>query len=332
MKIREELMTAAEIAPKRGESERDFLIRLQKQIGSGISEDVWNNLSDEAQDWNNDAADAIDEGKPIAGFKDEAAEQPPAAGGRRRGAAAAEPDPEPEEAAYEPKLADKVKVVTARGKTIEGIVVEIGDGMLITNPDGDQGDEEKDSEFDLDKVTVTKIEPEPEPAPTGRRGRGASTAKAEEPADPEVGDTVEAITARDKVIVGVIVELADDDMLLKDVTGTEHELTVSKLKSVKVKVKGKPAAKAAATEPAASGRRGRGAAKAAAPDDDAKRAAPGMGNRVRELCCADNEASIEDIMKSLKKEGIEFREISVKMIWKDTHFVIDELRKHKKLK
>lgn len=336
-KIREELMAAAEIAPKRGESERDFLIRLQQIIGSGITEEVWNGLSDEAQDWNNDAADALDQGKPIPSFKDEDA-APEAEATGRRGRRSAEPEAEPEKTvAYEPKAGDRVTVTTGRGKKVETVVVEVDDkkGLLITNVGGKDGNEKDDEEFDLEKVTVAPAE-EP-PAATGRRGRSAPATEPDEPETPQQGDTVEAITARDKTIVGVIVELNDDDMLLKDVAGTEHELTVSKLKSVKVKVKGEANVKASAgkaTEPAATGRRSRGGAAPAADakDDDSKRAKPGMGNRVRELCCADPKATLEDVMKTLKKEGIEFRDVSVNMIYKDVHFVFDELRKHKLLK
>ena len=40
-KIREELVAAASIVPKRGESETEFLIRLQTAISQEISQEAW---------------------------------------------------------------------------------------------------------------------------------------------------------------------------------------------------------------------------------------------------------------------------------------------------
>ena len=328
--IRKELMEASGLAPKRGEDENAFLVRLQKAIAEDIDEATWNGLSEKAQDWNNDAADALTKGAAMPAFPDaEKAEPEPAATtGRRRGAAAA---PAPAPVAYVPKEDDDVIVTTKRGKDIAGAIVELVEGLVVINPDGMDGDKSKDQEFELTSVTV-KLAGAPAAA-------GGASQEPDEPAEPEVGDTVEAVTMRDKVIVGNIVEMTDDALVLVDASGADHELSKARLKSLVVKVKNKAAAPAPAPAPAASSRRGgAAAAPAAAPAADdskpkrASNAGVSVGARIRELVCDDFTLTPDQVAAQLTKEKLEFRPATVGMIFKDTQFVIAELKKLKKLK
>lgn len=331
--IRKELMAAAEMAPKRGESDADFLIRLQKAISEEISEDVWNGLSVPAQDWNNDAADAISAGKLIPDFPDAVkATEPEAAvtpGRRGRGAAAPAATPE----VFKPKIGDEVTVETKRGKKSTGFVVDLDKEVIVINPNGSGGAEKDDEEFDLAAVTIS-------PA---LKTEDAGTEEApEEDLDPKVGDTVSVVTARDKTIAGNILELSDETIVLVDASGDEHELGRSRLKSLTVKVKN-GGGTTKATEPEAAvtpGRRGRppnpdkqpAAEKA---DGKIKRASNdgvSVGQRIKELVCDNMSMKVDDIGAKLKKEGLDFRPNTLTLVYSDAHKFLNILKERKMLK
>lgn len=325
--IRKELMEAAAITQKRGESDADFLVRLNVAISSEITEDQWNKLSEKAQDWNNDASDAITAGKSLPSFPDE--EVAPASTSRRRGAAA---DPAPEAPAkYEPKVGEDVVFTSARGKVSEGIVVEVGaDGVIIINKGGEKGDQADDVECDLEKGTMALVVKQEPTSTSRRRGSGSGDAAPATKKDPEVGDTIEVVTARDKVIVGNVEVLDKDDLVIKDAAGTEHELTRSKLKSLIVKVDNSKGGAA----PAASGRRGSAAAPAA--EEKGKRssnpAGVSVGQRINEMVVDDPKATVEAIDAALKKEGLDFRENTLKMTYAAAHKFLEILRSRKIIK
>lgn len=332
-KIRQELVTAAGITPARGEPEPTFILRLQNAIATVISQETWDKLSVEAQDWNNAVADALRDNKDIPPFPDEEKKDEPAATpSRRRGAAA-----EPEKAAvvaFEPVLGAEVIYTSARGSVKQGIVVSIEADGVIINKDGEKGDQTNDEECDPTKGTfasAAKAEPEATPS---RRGRGAAASSTPAKTVPEVGDTVEATTVRGKVVVGNVVYIGgegNDDIDVEDSAGTKHEFSISKLASYVLKVdNAKPAA---AATPAT---RGRGAA--ATPGEEPKntRVRNGeisVGQRVREIVC--EKAGViepEAVYAILTQEKIEFRDVTVKMIVKDTKTVIDLLKANKLLK
>lgn len=316
--IRKELMDAAKMDPKRGEDDATFLIRLQKAISEEIDEATWAGLSEKAQDWNNDAADAITAGKSIPPFPDETAAAPAPAPSRRRGATA-----EPEQTvAYDPKKGDEVEVTTKRGKLVAGFIVELDAEVIVLNPEAN-GPEAKDIELPLPGSVVK---------PMVGAGLTKAAVDPKEPEEPEIGDTVAVITARDKNIVGLVVELSAETMVLKDSTGEEHELGINRLKSVLVK--GKPAA---APAPAASGRRGAAApAPAPAAGEKAKRASNpagvSVGQRINEMVIDNPAMKVEEIGAALKKEGLEFRDNTLGMTFSSAHKFLDLLRARKLFK
>lgn len=328
-KIKAELVAAAGTKLKviRGEPDESFLKRLVAVIGNDVDEATWDKISIPAQDWNNMAADAVKANKPIPDFPD--AEKAPATRSRR--SAAPETAAEPEKKVYEPAVGDEVSVTNARGKTATGIVVEIVDGMIIINKDGENGAKEDDEEFPLDRCTVIPVEPELDA--DGDGDQDADTSGANE--DPEVGDTVEIETARGKNIVGKIASIDGDDMVVIDAAGGDHDLVISKLKTLVIKVRG--AAPEPAPAPAPSRRRGSAAAADTKPEEakpGRSKNAPGvsLGGRVIELMCANPSMTLEELDKQLTKEGIAFRDTSSKMIRTDTLKVIDCLKALKKLK
>lgn len=334
-KIRAELVATAgaKLKPIRGEPDESFLKRLVATIGNDIDDATWDKISTAAQDWNNKAADAVKANGPLPEFPD--AEKPAAAPATRsRRSVAPEPAAAPETVAYEPAVGDEVTVTTARGRTVQGIVVEVVDGMVILNPEGENGAKEADEEFPIDRCTFIPVEPELE----GDGDQDADTSGVNE--NPEVGDTLEVVTARDKTIVGKVDEIGDDSIILIDAAGADHTVIPSKLKSLTIKVKGGAAAEPEPA-PAPTGRRGRttaAATPAAAPAEEAKpgrsKNAPGvsLGARVIALMCADPGLTLEALDAQLTKEGIAFRDTSSKMIRSDTLKVIDCLKALKKLK
>lgn len=68
--IEKELLAVGKIKKKiPGEDHQKYLTRLMKAV-SKVSNDVWEQLSTEAQDWNNDAAEAFKAGGSIENFPD----------------------------------------------------------------------------------------------------------------------------------------------------------------------------------------------------------------------------------------------------------------------
>lgn len=336
--IKQELMQAAEIKPKDGETEDAFLARLVTRIGSEIDTEQWDKLSAAAQDWNNLGSDAIDAQKPFPPFPD--AEVAPSSS-RRRGAAAT-PPAAPAPAPFVPKVGAAVTITTKRGKVETGVIVELTADEVIINANGEDGAKEDDKEFALANVTI-------EPVGVQAASTAASPAAPEpkEPKTAEVGDTVEAVTARDKILVGNILVIDGDDLVLVDASGAEHELLKSKLKSIVVKVKnaksGMTSAPAAPAAPESTGRRGRSAA-ASPPAADTKPeegkrtrssnagAAQTLGGRIRELICDNPAVTAEQVQATLTKENYQFAETSVRMIHKDTTVIIGMLRERGLLK
>lgn len=323
--IREELISVAEIKQKSGEADTKFLGRLVNAVGE-LPDADWEGLSKGAQDWYNEACDSLEKGGDFPAFPDEEAPAEEAKSTKRR--AAAKDEPEDDDAGNEPKKGDKVKVITKRGKEFTGTVLKITDDELVL--DTDDGEEE----FDRDRLESI----EPVKASGGKK----SSAKDEPEAyEPKKGDEVVLVNSRDQEFTGTVVEVDNKEgVIVLDVDGKDKEFSLDKVKSVEpLKGKGKAAAKDEAEDKGSSRRR-------TASKDDAEDKPAAAAKRVtkdendgvspsaraRELIIEDLEAGVDDIIKQLKKEDLVFKENTIQLVYKDTHKVIEALKKAKKLK
>jgi ribosome maturation factor RimP len=326
-KIQAELLKATDLSTKRGEDRQDFLARVMKEV-AGLDDKGWEELSKAAQDWFNDAADAKNaKAKVLPDFPDADADEPAEEKKTSRRVAAKEEVAAP----VKPKVGVVAKITTKRGKTSTGTIVELDDEVVVIKH-GDGTEEE----FDRSRVESIEV-----------AGGEAAPEKDEEAADPiVVGAEVTVLTKRGKSVTGKIVEL-DDDLIVLDADGKDEEFARDRVESITpvkakgVSSKGKPEAaeetksgrRAAKDE--AGGRRG-GEADEAKADDKPKRssnpAGVSVGTRIKELIAEDFEATEEEIGKALKKEGIEYRDNTLKLQFTDCHKFIDILKKQKKIK
>ena len=313
-KIQEALALATEVEPSKRKNEtitaQDYLKRLAVAVGE-LSDEDWAKIPVDAQDWYNLAADAISAKKDVPEFPD----MPKAeTSNRRRGAAAPAPAPPP----WGPAKNDKVEVVTKRGRTYVGQILEIDADGLVLDVEG------KDVELDRDKIDSLKLD-----APiTGL----VTTARSEPepPADPEVGDTVQVVTKRGKTIMGNVKELTDDDIVLEDATGEFHELSKDKLTSIVVKSRGAAGAGVASTKATATS--------SADENKDKKKITAAMNGgvsvtvRMRELICAHMDDTKDAVAARLQKENLDFKKATLDLTYADTHKVIGILRHAGKLR
>lgn len=70
----QELQAVTACKPKKGEGRQDYLTRLQEAT-QGIKDDEWEGLSQPAQQWANDAANAVKEEEDIEDFADDESEE-----------------------------------------------------------------------------------------------------------------------------------------------------------------------------------------------------------------------------------------------------------------
>lgn len=303
-KIEAELLEATELSAKRGEDRQDLISRLMKAIGT-LTDKAWDALSQAAQDWYNSAADAKNEkAKVLPDFPDLEEDEPAPTTTRRRGA-------KDEERLTQ--VGDTATVKTKRGKEVTGKVVELDKDVIVLDVDG------KEEEFSMDRVESVTVN-------HGTAG-GSS-----EPDDPFAkGTSVVLVTKRGKEVTGTILEI-DDDIVVLDVDGKEEEFSRDRVESIK------PAGGKAKDEPKASTRRG-----AATEDKGAVGAKereprstnpPGVsiGQRIRELIVENMDAGEDAISKLLKKEGIDFRDGTLKLNYSEVHKLLDLLKARKLLK
>lgn len=311
-KIQTELCKATGIDPKRGQSRQDFIAVLMAGVAE-LADKAWGDLSTPAQDWFNDAADAKNaKAKVLPDFPDAEKVEEAEAPTRRRGAS--------KESKEErlTKVGDIATVKTKRGAETTGKVVELDDEMIVLDCDGEE------KEFGMDRVESVTV----------NHGDGGS----DEPDAPEpvkVGTAVEVTTKRGKVYSGKVVEL-DDEFIVLDCDGKEEELLRDRVETVKI-MGGRGAGKAEdKDEPEKPSTRRRGATQEEEETTKPKRssnpAGVSVGGRIRELMANDLEATQEEIGKALKKEGIEFRDTSLNMIFKDNKAFLGYLKAAKKLK
>lgn len=328
--IQKKLADLIEVSPKRGEDRQAYLNRCVAAIEE-ISEDEWNALPEDVQDWFNTAADAKNAKKAtLPDFPDaETEKQEEAPSRRRRGG--------DDSAAKEEQAGTKVEVkeedvkegmvltvVTSRGKEFTGHV----DAVLKEGIDLKLGNGEIE-ELDFDRIkSMHTLSAAAEEKPSRRR-RGDDAGKDDEPADPlAVGAEVTVKTKRGKEITGTIVEIDEEVLVLKTADG-EEELGRDRIDSIT------PTKKAEGS----TGRR-RGAAK----DDkagDGKGDKPprstnpvgvSVGAVIRDLMTEDLGITEEEVEKELKKQKLEFRPATLSMIYKDTAYVIASLKKNGHLK
>lgn len=313
-KIEKELVDATEVSAKRGEKRQEFLTRLVK-AANDLPDAKFNALSEKADAWINSAFDAMEAKPPkdIPDFPDAEPEEPEETTARRQrgGSKAAEP--------AEPKKGDTVKVVTKRGKEVEGEVLEIDDELLVLGY-GKDGEEEF-ARNRLESITVV--------------GGGEETEEEQgSDGEPElkVGMEVEVTTKRGKVIKGKVTELDGDVVVVGD-----EELQQSRIESIKV-IGGK-----AAPKEETSGRRTRSSGKEeAAPSGKAPRVANkdkevSLGMRLRQLCASgykeDGKLPTTDaIRKQLEKEGYEVKDNTLSLNFAEAKKMFDIFEEHGLLK
>lgn len=310
-KICEELVKATELSTKRGEERQDFLLRLIKAV-QGLSDAEWDQLSDEAQGWFNAAVDAKNaKAKDVPDFPDLPKAEPESnKTSRRRGSSSDEKE------APAAKVGAKVEITTKRGKKITGKIVELDKEVMVI----DTGDGEE--EVALDRIESTSVF-------HGDAEPGDDKADTVDPI--KVGAEVTVKTKRGKEFVGKIVELDDEVLVLKTADG-EEELSRDRIDTI-TPAKGS----AKANDEAKSSRR------SSAKDDDKggddgdskKRASNGgvsVGTRIKEIIADNIDATEADVAKILKKEGLEFRENTLKLNFADCHKFLDVLKAKKLLK
>ena len=323
-KIQEELAKASKCAPDAGEkiTNQDYLAALVKAVGK-VDDDVWDGLSDPAQDWFNDATDAFNKKKQIPEFPDlEKEEDAPAPRSRRRASA----DDEPKAAAYVPKKGDEVTVTTKKGRQYKGKVVDPDDaGELVI----DTGEEELGIRIDnIDVVAPVNAEP-PADEPRSRRRKAAEEEEPAAPAEPAVGDTVEIKTKRGTVKMGNVIEIDEVIIAIKDTTGEEIEFDRDRLESVVVKVKKE-------AEPASGRRRARGDDKedGKGKDDGEKagRASGGVGLVIREMIIDHLDWSKDKVIAEIKKQFPDAKDNTVGLNYTEVHKIIGLLKDRKMIK
>jgi len=328
--IKKELMEATGVAQKRGQDEQEYLKALVKGV-SDLDDKGWNGLSVLAQDWFNEAADAVNAKKEVASFPDAEKEEvkEEEATPRRRAASKEESDDKP--AQKDPKVGDDVVITTKRGKTVEGKVTEIDDDQIVVAV----GDNELEIvRKNIETIVVAFFNEEKK---TTRRR--AAEEEPEEPAfdEPKVGDQVTAVTAKDKTYSGEIIEI-EDDLIVVKVGDEELELTPSKLKKLTIHpAETKTSRRKAADDEGDAKPRGRAEAKEEPAAKGSKIGVKSNGGvsvtqRMRELICADLGADKDAIMKIINKEGLKYREATMDVVFADTHKVVTLLKANKLMK
>lgn len=320
-KIEKEIAKATGLDPKRGEDRQDYLVRLLPAVAK-LDDDAWNGLSKGAQSWYNDAAEKRNKDKKagkadadILEFPDAEQEEDdkPA---RRRGDDKEDSKGEPEKIKL--KAGMEVKLTNKRGKVYEGKITEIdGDVVVIKTADGIE-------EIAMDRIETTEVF---HGDAKGGKGRGGD----DEPEDPiKVGAQVKVVTKRGKEIVGKIVELDKEGMAIKTEDGIEDVLherieTIKPVKAAKDEDEDKPARRGSKDED-------KGDAKEEGKTRSSNAEGVSIGQRIKELIADDLDATEAQIGKALTKEGIAFKENTLKLNYVDCHKFVAILQKKKMLK
>jgi small nuclear ribonucleoprotein (snRNP)-like protein len=299
------------------EDRQSFLKRCIRGVND-LSDKDFDRMPDDVSKWYNSAADVIDANKkdgrkdPLPDFPDAKEEKDEPAPSRRRGKA----DDEPAGA----KPGDQVTVVKKNGRELTGKLVERTKDVVVIEVDG------KEKEIDDDDVETVKVFNDGKGAPADDGERG-----------PRPGDQVTFTTKRGKVVTGELVEINDESVVVKDDKG-EDDYDLARIDG-EITIVG--AEKPAAEEKASSSRRAakkdddKGGGKGGGDEKPARVVNKGgvsVGQRIRELVGEDPDITLDDVTKALKKDGIEFRDVTVKMNYEDCQKLVAELKKNNNLK
>lgn len=319
-KIQAELIKATDTEPKRGEDRQEFLQRLSKAI-NGLSDKAWDGLSNEAQDWFNANAKARKAAKeagkdapPFADFPDAEPPQAEERSSRRRD----DDEPRRDERPSVDKLkeGDRVKITNKRGKVFEGVVTENNTKKEFVAVKGADGEDE----IDYDRIESLEV--------------FHGTAKGgDEPADPiRVGAEVTLVTKRGKTYTGKIKELTKDDIVITTADGDE-DFARDRVETI-TPVASSGGGRGRAEEPST-----RSSSRDKDPEPETKRSRAGagpdgksIGTVIKELIADDFKATEEDIAKQLKKLGVEFKENTLSLNYKDAHKFLEILKEKGKLR
>lgn len=113
-KVKKELLKATGLSEKKGEDGQALAKRLIRAV-SELEDAAWGALSEEAQSWYNDAADALNAKKTLPTLDEAEAEEEEAPAPARRRAAPA-PDPEPEDESEDEEEAEEEPAPKAKAK------------------------------------------------------------------------------------------------------------------------------------------------------------------------------------------------------------------------
>lgn len=343
--IKKALVAATGIEAKRGEDDEDFKVRLIKAVAD-LDDKSWDKLSTEAQDWFNDAADAYKSKKALPPFGDEKEEkkeekkEEPYTRRRRSSDDDDEKTAKKEEKPAKPKVGDLVSFKTKRGKEVKGVeVIEITDEFIAVKEDGEE------VEYDLEKITNLTVDEKEErkEESSSRRRRSSGDDDDEKRAKKEdknpiqeckKGDQVVIVTKRDRTVKGKVVEVTEEFVAV-DTGDEEVEIDISKMASLTID----------GGKEESSSRRRRSSedadeksSKKEEKDEPRKRTSSeenggvSVTTRMRELIAEDPDAKMEDVAKLLKKEGLTYRDNTLKLVYADCHKFLGILRDKKRLK
>ena len=313
--IQTELSEVTGVTLKRGGDRQEFIFKLLAAVGE-LDDAGWGELSQESQDWFNDAADAKNaKKKQLPDFPDlteTKAEEAPATTRRATKEAATV-----ELTVDDLKLKMMVKITNKRGVSFTGTVTDIDDEVVVLKLG--TGEEE---EINVSRIaTVEALE--------------TTTGKSADPKvfEPKVGSEVTVITKRDVEVTGKIVEF-DEEIMVLEVDGKEKEFERARLKTIKAAGKAEAPAKVrrAAKEEEEEEEE---TAPTVAKDEKSKRVSNegvSIGTRIKELIADNLDADEAAIAKILKKEGLDFKENTLKLNFTDCHKFINILKAKKLIK
>lgn len=319
-KIEKQLSEATTLTKKRGESADDFATRLVRAI-SELDDAGWEALSPEAQNWFNEAADAVNKKQAPPAFPDAepaAEETKPVT---RRGQAATPAAPA---VPNDPVVGDEVTITTKRGKILTGVIIESDDELVVIK-------DEAGEEIEVNHTSIVTMVGKPKAeAPAKASRRRAAEDDEPTPLAIEVGCSLTVVTARDKTITGKLIAIEDGLLIIDDGEG-ELEVNPEKTKSITI-----TAAAPAAAATSAKATRGK---KEEPPQSADKKKISSKDNggvsatgRMREIICGDPTITKEAVAKMVSGEGLQFRDNTLDLVYADTQKIIGLLRALKKLK
>ena len=332
-KIQAELIKVSDLGTKRGEDRQAFLERVLRAVND-LSDKDFDGLSKGAKEWANTAADAKNsKAKTLPDFPDAEPEEQPEEEKSTRRRSSKEDDKEDAKAGTKKEVGEDdikdgmpLQIITKRGKDVSGHVVEVNTKKGFVAIKLGNGDEE---EFDFDRIDKMYTL-----AAEEKSSRRSAKDDPDEPKEPGKGDKVKLVTKRGKEYTGKIVELTKSEIVI-DTGDGEEEFDRDRVESIELVGSGRSAAK---DEPEEKTTR-RGAAKADDKEDagDKKNTrvsneGVSIGMRIKELIAENLDASADEIAKLLKKEGLEFKENTLKLNYSDMHKTLDILKSRKLLK